>query len=111
MLQDGFRLPLSDLDEAARIQVVHDALAYGNHKSATKQPEPLLQILEDEARRGWQLVIPAEIVPEIPGAIVSPMGVVEQNTIDEQGRVTTKWRVTHDQSFAFSFETSVNSRV
>jgi hypothetical protein len=111
MLQNGFRLPLSDLDDSARLIDVHEALAYGNHKSATMHHEPLLQILEDEARRGWQLVIPASLIPEIPGAIVSPMGVVEQNTIDEQGRVTTKWRVTHDQSFTFASKTSVNSRV
>jgi hypothetical protein len=111
MLNNGFDLPLVELNELDRVQDVYDALAYGNHKSASKHSAPLLQILDDEVTRGWQLVIPAHIVPKIPGSIVSPMGVVEQNTIDEQGRITNKWRVTHDQSFKFSSGTSVNSRV
>jgi hypothetical protein len=111
MLQHGFELPLQELDDLKRVQDVYDALAYGNHKSAHKHSEPLIQILEEEVARGWQLVLPASIIPKIPGSIISPMGVVEQNTIDEQGRITTKWRVTHDQSFKFSLGTSVNSRV
>jgi hypothetical protein len=111
MLEHGFRLPLKPLEESKGAKDVEDALAYGNHKSAMKHPEPLRKILGDEVHRGWQLVIPKDIIPRIPGAIVSPMGIIEQSTIDEFGRVTTKWRVTHDQSFAFSSGTSVNSRV
>jgi hypothetical protein len=111
MIQNGFHLPLRPLDDRLRAQDVDDALAYGNHKSATRNPLPLLHILEDEVRHGWQLVIPTLLVPKIPGAIVSPMGIVEQSTIDELGQSTMKWRVTHDQSFAFSSGTSVNSRV
>jgi hypothetical protein len=111
MLENGFELPLNELDELARVQDVYDALAYGNHKLASKHSGPLIQILEEEVQHGWQLVIPSSIVPKIPGSIVSPMGVVKQNTINEHGHVTTKWRLTHDQSFAFSSGTSVNSRV
>jgi hypothetical protein len=43
--------------------------------------------------------------------IVSPLGLVNQNTIDERGNTKTKWRLTNDQSFQFQSETSVNSRV
>lgn len=111
MLQHGFHLPLHELEDRLRAKDVAEAIDYGNHKSATKNPEPLLRNLEEEVLQGWQLVIPISLIPRIPGAIVSPMGVVEQNTINEQGRINTKWRVTHDQSFAFSSGTSVNSRV
>jgi hypothetical protein len=68
-------------------------------------------MLDDEVRYGWQLVLPAESVHVIPGTIVSPLGLVKQNTINEHGETTTKWRLTHDQSFKFQSGTSVNSRV
>ena len=42
---------------------------------------------------------------------MAPMNITNQNTIDEHGRVVGKDRLTHDQSYKWSSETSVNSRV
>ena len=69
--------------------------------------------MQDEVQRGWQLIIPLDSVTHIKGAIMSPLGIVEQETIDEHGKYKTKHRITHDQSFNPIPETkrSVNDRV
>jgi hypothetical protein len=104
-------MPLVDIPDEAREKDLKDALAYGNHKSTLLNPTVVLEMLEDEVQHGWQLVLPSRDVPKIPGTIVSPLGLVQQNTINENGETTVKWRLTHDQSFQFSSKTSVNSRV
>jgi hypothetical protein len=110
-LKSGFTMPLEPLRDVDRVLDVLDALKYGNHKSTQQNPTIVREMLDDEVRHGWQLVLPAESIPVIPGTIVSPLGLVKQNTINEHGETTTKWRLTHDQSFKFQSGTSVNSRV
>jgi hypothetical protein len=68
-------------------------------------------MLNEEVRYGWQLVLPASSIPRIPEAIISPLGLVKQTSINEHGESVIKWRLTHDQSFKFKSNTSVNSRV
>jgi hypothetical protein len=48
---------------------------------------------------------------KIPGILIAPMNIQQQNTIDEFGRIVPKDRQTHDQSFKWSSGTSVNSHV
>ena len=55
--------------------------------------------MQDEVRRGWQLIIPLDSVTRIKGAIMSPLGIVEQETNDEDGKYKMKHSITHDQSF------------
>jgi hypothetical protein len=107
----GFSMPLDPLQEVERATDVFDALGYGNHKSTQSNPTVVREMLDDEVRHGWQLVLPAESIPLIPGTIVSPLGLVEQITINEHGETTQKWRLIHDQSFQFQSGTSVNNRV
>jgi hypothetical protein len=111
MLTEGFTMPLDKLPETERVQDTYEAIRYGNHKSTQRNPSVVLEMLRDEVERGWQLVLPCASIPMIPGTIVSPLGLVNQNTINERGETTTKWRLTHDQSFKFQSGTSVNSRV
>jgi hypothetical protein len=110
-LARGFTMPLRDLPELERVDDVYEALRYGNHKSTHANPEIVLEMLNEEVRYGWQLVLPASSIPKVPGSIVSPLGLVKQTSIDESGKSIVKWRLTHDQSFRFESETSVNSRV
>ena len=42
---------------------------------------------------------------------MAPMNIMAQNTIDEFGRVVSKDRLPHDQSWKWGSGTSVNSRV
>jgi hypothetical protein len=70
-----------------------------------------MKILSTEVEKAWQLPLPIQHLDKIPGAVVSPLGLAEQAGIDENGHIIPKWRVTHDQSFAFSSGQSVNDRV
>jgi hypothetical protein len=42
---------------------------------------------------------------------MAPMNVAPQHSIDEYGNIIEKDRLTHDQSWKWGSETSVNSRV
>jgi hypothetical protein len=110
-LSRGFTMPLRSLPNLDRVLNVYEALRYGNHKSTHANPEVVLEMLNEEVRYGWQLVLPAKSIPQIPETIVSPLGLVKQTTINEFGESAIKWRLTHDQSFRFQSKTSVNSRV
>lgn len=110
-LAKGFTMPLKTLPELERVDDVYEALRYGNHKSTHANPDIVLEMLDEEVRYGWQLVLPASSIPMIPGTIVSPLGLVKQTSINEHGESVVKWRSTHDQSFKFGSNTSVNSRV
>jgi hypothetical protein len=47
----------------------------------------------------------------IHGALLAPMNIQKQNTINEHGRIIEKDGLTHDQSYKWPLGTSVNSRV
>jgi hypothetical protein len=110
-MTDGFTMPLRELADSDRVADVLEAIRYGNHKSTQMNPGIVIEMLNEEVTRGWQLVLPCDRIPLIPETIVSPLGLVCQKTIDEHGKSTDKWRLTHDQSFKFQSGTSVNSRV
>jgi hypothetical protein len=48
---------------------------------------------------GWQLILPKEALPSILRAVLAPLGLVEQDTINERAEIVPKWRLTHNQSF------------
>jgi hypothetical protein len=59
----------------------------------------LTEMLKDEVSRGWQLILPCEAALQIPNAILAPLGLVKQDTINEFGEIIPKWRLIHNQSF------------
>lgn len=98
-LTKGVRYPLAPLDETERVADLLSNFERGNHKSAVKNAERLGLMLSAEVERGWQLLLPRNAVLELPGAVLAPMGLVEQDSINELGEIIQKWRLTHDQSF------------
>ena len=71
--------------------------------------EHLAKGLEKEIKKGWQLLIPFEKALEIPGLILSPMGVAESLGVSATGEFVPKKRITHDLSFPGCFsEESTN---
>jgi hypothetical protein len=56
-------------------------------------------MLMDEVSRGWQLILPREVVLQLPRAILAPLGLVKQDTINEFRDIVPKWQLTHNQSF------------
>jgi hypothetical protein len=102
---------LKELDEETRILDFNAALARGNHKGAQKKPDSLKDLVNKDIIHGYGLPLPLDKLIRLPGAVLAPMNVAAQNTIDEFGRIIAKDRLTHDQSFDFSEKSSVNSRV
>jgi hypothetical protein len=88
-------------------------IARGNHQSAKQRAPTLEKMMRSEVAHGWQLPLPASAARDIPQAVVAPMGLVEQATINERGEIVDKLRVTHDQSFnpVKGTRRSVNDRV
>jgi len=99
-LTSGIDYPLSPLLECNRRVNLEANLARGNHKSADFNLSCLLNMLKDELRHGWQMILPRPAVVDIPGTVLAPLGLVEQDTIDESGAIVVpKWQLIHDQSF------------
>ena len=89
------------------------AIARGNHTSAKLKHETVTILLIKEVDRGWQIPLPPENIRLLPDAVVAPIGLVTQATINAHREIIPKDRLTHDQSFEFSpgRRTSVNARV
>jgi hypothetical protein len=98
------------LTEANRLLALDQALAFGNHKGAIKEARKLQSLLTEDVRHGFNLPVHMNIVQKIPGLVLSPMNIARQNTIDETGRIIEKDRLTHDHSFDFFPNSSINSR-
>ena len=111
ILLHGSSWTLDDLDEEEKLSDLKEALEFGNHKGATEKPELLRQLVKKDITHGYALVLPLSKITRIPGALMAPMNIQKQNTIDEHGMIIEKDRLTHDQSYKWSSGTSVNSRV
>jgi hypothetical protein len=69
--------------------------------------------MQAKVDHGWQLTLPPAATLLILGAVIAPMGLMEQATINERGKKVGKLRVTQDQSFNLVKGTrcSVNNHV
>jgi hypothetical protein len=90
---------------------LQEALAFGNHKGATKQPEQLKQLITNNITYGFAMVVPLSKIKNLPHVCMAPLNVAPQHSIDEYGNIVEKDRLTHDQSWKWGSETSVNSRI
>ena len=112
-LTTGVEHPLRPIPEDERLEDVKENLARGNHLSARRNEAQLLSMLQKEVQKGWQLILPREAALLIRNAILGPLGLVEQDSINELGEIISKYRLTHDQSYNVVPGTrrSVNDRV
>jgi hypothetical protein len=105
ILVHGSTWPLEPITELQRMTDVREAIAFGNHRGAEERRDVLETLVAKDVHFGYALPLP------LCGALLAPMNVMDQNSIDECGRVVEKLRLTHDQSHVFSGSgTSVNSR-
>ena len=111
VLEVGSDWPMDDLDSDGKSADVMEALEFGNHKGAIENPELLKKLVSKDITHGYGLVLPLSKVHRIPGLLMAPMNIMNQNTIDECGRIVGKDRLTHDQSYRWGSGTSVNSRI
>ena len=75
-LNMGISYPLTAISEQDQITDLNAQLQRGNHKSAKTNIIMVRNAMQDEVRRGWQLIIPLDSVTCIKGAIMSPLGIV-----------------------------------
>ena len=86
--------------------------SFGNHKGAQARSNELADLVEKDVQFGYALPLPVRVAKALPGILFAPMNIMDQNSIDDCGRIIEKSRLTHDQSYVFSgSKTSVNSRV
>ena len=65
-------------------------------------------ILED-VTHGFILPLPLKKTRQIPGILIAPLNIINQNTINKEGNIVSKDRLTHNQSFVFQgSKSSVN---
>jgi hypothetical protein len=102
--------PLEPLNKECRLEDINEALAFGNHKGASLQPDILRKLVTKDIQFGYCLPLPFGKAMNIPGILLAPMNIQKQNTINEHGWIVEKDHLTHDQSFKWSSGTSVNNR-
>jgi hypothetical protein len=102
------------ITETEREQEVLALLTRGNHKSAQEEPEIVEQLSSKDVVHGFSMVMPTELVPLIPNAMVQPVGLAKQWTLDEKGNRKVKHRITQDLSYSETSKESplsINSRI
>ncbi|KAI2508556.1 hypothetical protein MHU86_5848 [Fragilaria crotonensis] len=103
-----------ELSSQERGDEVTAMLARGNHKSAQQEQDRVGELLAKDVTHGFTIPIPIAAVQSIPGAMVQPLGLVQQWTVDQDGARKAKFRLTQDLSFSTgrgSEPTSINSRI
>mmetsp|Transcript_2890 Transcript_2890/g.4336 ORF Transcript_2890/g.4336 Transcript_2890/m.4336 type:complete len:94 (+) Transcript_2890:2786-3067(+) len=84
-----------ELTEDERMAELTANLATGNHKSATEQLDKIQKLLHKDVTHGFALPIPIASVPSIKGAMVQPIGLTNQFTLQADGSRVKKGRLTH----------------
>jgi hypothetical protein len=103
-----------EISEDERETEVLAMLAKGNHKSAQDEPAIVEKLLTKDVVHDLSMVIPIKLVPLIPNAMVQPVGLAKQWTLDEDGNQIIKYLITQDLSYSETskdFPISINSRI
>ena len=109
----GIDYPLEPLPEEERIAMLQNTIERGKHKSALSEEERphVTKLMVHNIELGYGIPLTVESINKIPGAVVYPVGCQNQLTIDENGNVIPKKRVTHDLSHNRREGQSANQRV
>ena len=90
---------MAGLNLESRSANLKDALEFGNHTRATKNPELLREFVYNDTTHIYNLVLPLSKVQHILGLLMAPIKIQKQNMIDEHGRIVVKDCLTHGQSY------------
>jgi hypothetical protein len=113
IITKGVEYPLNPIPEQDRLDDITAQIARGNHKSAQSpdNKKALNKAFDKETHHQWAIPLSLDCIPNIPGASVTPLGVAEQWSIDENNDRIKKRRTTHDCSFPGPSGHSCNTRV
>ncbi len=70
-----------------------------------------MELLTSNVHSGFALPLPTRAIFKIPDAVLAPVGIANQLTISDDGEVIAKDWLTHDQTFEFGPEKSLNNRM
>jgi hypothetical protein len=101
------------LTESERLVEMAGQLERGNHKSLADDPGKVKELLTKDVTHGFTIPFPAECAPQIKGAMIQPLGVVKQGSMNAKGERVEKFRLTQDLSFSLgdTRDHSVNGRI
>jgi hypothetical protein len=102
----------TELSEAVRAIELTAMINRGNHKSAGDKPAVVNKLLLKDATHGFSLPLPPSTVALIKGALVQPLGLAKEWTLNESRERIPKYRLTQDLSFSMSQDAcSVNDHI
>jgi hypothetical protein len=81
ILENGSEWPLKPLDKELTCNDVDAALAFGNHKGASLQPELLQKLVSKDVHFGYCLPLPLDKTQKNPGALLAPMNIQKQTPL------------------------------
>ena len=76
ILENGSAWPLEELEESKRATDMKEALSFGNHKGAVRNPILLRKLIEKDVVHGYGLVLPLSKIDQIPGVLLAPMNIM-----------------------------------
>jgi hypothetical protein len=74
---------LAEISKNEQQQDLVNALTFGNHKGTSQKLVILKKLIKKDVKYGYSLPVPLSSVQSIPGLVMAPMNIMEQNTIDE----------------------------
>ncbi len=90
LLIEGSRLTLEEISKSNRVAGLQEALQFGNHQGATSKLELLRELITEDVRHGYELVIPLNKIECFPGACLAPINTMHQLTLDASGDIMDK---------------------
>ena len=102
-----------ELTESERLVEMAGQLERGNHKSVADELVKVKELLTKDVTHGFTIPFPVECAPQIKGAMIQPLGVVKQGSMNAKGERVEKFRLTQDLSFslASAHDNSINGRI
>jgi hypothetical protein len=111
VLTSGAELYFDNQPDDTQRQRENEALIeFNNHHKAKLMPEIIQDSIVTDVRYGFAAPININIINDIPGSMVCPLGIAQQTTLAADGSRIEKNRLTHDQTFTLLDDsTSVNN--
>ncbi len=95
VLSKGESYPLRVISSEDRTKDIAFFISRGNHKSTLDNESTIRKLLQEDVTKCFSLVLPIDTAKHLPGLSISPLGCQQQDTINENGEIIKKNRLTH----------------
>jgi hypothetical protein len=96
LLDEGSAWPLSKITNQQQSNNVNKAIQFANHKGAFLNKDLLCSLIIKDVTHGFILPLPLKKNRQIPGILIAPLNIINQNTINKEGHIVRKDRLTHN---------------